>query len=83
MVSDGYGKVLSRPGLDLARRELCVVAQTAVLSAERQLHSHLRGALHAGATPALVEEVLALVSADLEAAADQLARRTWQRVVGT
>ena len=26
MVRDGYGRVLSRPGLDLVRRELCVVA---------------------------------------------------------
>lgn len=81
MVTDGYGKVLSRPGLDLARRELCIVAQTAVLGTDRQLHSHLRGALHAGASPALVEAALAVVAADLEPAADELARRTWQRVV--
>src|SRR5262245_9213818 len=41
MITEGYGRTLSRPGLDLERRELCVVAQTAVLGADRQLHSHL------------------------------------------
>ena len=44
-----------RPGLDLLRRELCTVAQTAVLEAPRQLHSHLRGALNAGATFGQIE----------------------------
>lgn len=79
MVTDGYGKVLSRPALDLARRELCVVAQTAVLGTERQLHSHLRGALHAGATADVVEETLALVAPDLEPGLHDLARTTWER----
>lgn len=80
MVTDGYGKVLSRPALDLARRELCVVAQTAVLGTERQLHSHLRGALHAGAPAATVDEVLVLVGPDLEPALRELAQETWRRV---
>ena len=80
MVADGYGKVLSRPALDLARRELCVVAQTAVLGTERQLHSHLRGALHAGASRAAVEETLALLAADLEPAGLDLVRKTWGQV---
>ena len=48
MVTEGYGRTMARPGLDLLRRELCTVAQMAVLEAPRQLHSHLRGALHAG-----------------------------------
>ena len=50
MITEGYGRTMARPGLDLLRRELCVVAQTAVLEAPRQLHSHLRGSLNAGAT---------------------------------
>src|SRR5688500_7507488 len=29
MIVEGYGKVLSRPGLDLQRRELCVIASCA------------------------------------------------------
>jgi 4-carboxymuconolactone decarboxylase len=52
MIVDGYGKVLSRPGVDLKTRELCVVAACAVSGQQRQLHSHLHGALNSGATPA-------------------------------
>jgi 4-carboxymuconolactone decarboxylase len=50
MIVDGYGKVLSRPQLDLLRREFCIVAACAAARQDRQLHSHLHGALHAGAT---------------------------------
>ncbi|TFG49315.1 MAG: carboxymuconolactone decarboxylase family protein [Gemmatimonadales bacterium] len=67
MVTEGYGRTLSRPGLDLRRRELCTVAQTAVLDTPHQLHSHLRGALHAGATEQEIEETLALATAGLPA----------------
>lgn len=61
MVTEGYGRTMSRPGLDLARRELCVIAQTAVLNTPRQLHSHLRGALNAGASYEMVEAALKIV----------------------
>lgn len=76
MQVEGYGRTLSRPALDLLRRELCTVVQTAVLRTHRQLHSHLRGALHAGATPAQVEQalevVLPLLAADERSAVDEL-----------
>ena len=62
MITEGYGRVLARPGLDLMRRELCTVAQTAVLETPRQLHSHLRGSLHAGATFGQIEGVLSIVN---------------------
>lgn len=55
MVVEGYGKVLSRQALDLRRRELCIVSACAMARQDRQLHSHLYGARHAGASP---EEVL-------------------------
>jgi 4-carboxymuconolactone decarboxylase len=58
MLVDGYGKVLSRPGMPLELRELCVVAACAVAGQQRQLHSHLRGALNAGSSPARVRETL-------------------------
>jgi 4-carboxymuconolactone decarboxylase len=58
MIVDGYGKVLSRPGVDLKTRELCVVAACAVSRQQRQLHSHLHGALNAGATAGEVGGVL-------------------------
>ena len=50
MVTDGYGKVLSRPGLTLAQRELCIVGACAASEQMPQLKSHLRGALNCGAT---------------------------------
>ncbi len=62
MVTEAYGRTLARPGLDLMRRELCTVAQTAVLETPRQLHSHLRGALHAGASFGQIEGVLSIVN---------------------
>jgi len=58
MIVDGYGKVLSRPGADLKTRELCVVAACAVSGQVRQLHSHMRGALNAGAAAGEVAAVL-------------------------
>jgi 4-carboxymuconolactone decarboxylase len=58
MIVEGYGKVLSRPALDLQRRELCIVAACAMARQDRQLHSHLHGALHAGASPAEVAAAL-------------------------
>jgi 4-carboxymuconolactone decarboxylase len=62
MITEGYGRTLARPGLDLRRRELCIVAQTAVLETPRQLHSHLRGALNAGATFGQIEGTLSIVN---------------------
>ena len=82
MIVEGYGKVLSRPGLDLKRRELCIVAVCAVLEQARQLHSHLHGALNAGATPAEVDETLALVTEMLESASRDRVTHLWSRVRG-
>lgn len=81
MISDGYGRILSRPALDLKRRELCTVAQTAVLGTARQLHSHLRGSLHAGAAPGEVEEAMALTAEDLTPELAAGMRATWEKVV--
>jgi 4-carboxymuconolactone decarboxylase len=58
MITDGYGKVLSRPQLSLRRRELCIVAACAASGQQRQLHSHLHGALNSGATAAEVSGTL-------------------------
>ncbi|MCZ6596831.1 MAG: carboxymuconolactone decarboxylase family protein [Planctomycetota bacterium] len=44
-----YGRVLSRPGLAADRRELLAVACLAALGQERQLASHVRGAVRCGA----------------------------------
>src|SRR5262245_33074231 len=55
MITEGYGKVLGRSALDLKTRELCIIALLASQEAPHQLHSHLRGALNAGATTAEVD----------------------------
>jgi 4-carboxymuconolactone decarboxylase len=82
MIVDGYGKVLSRPGVDLRTRELCIVAACAVAGQQRQLHSHLHGAMNAGASPGEVGLVFDAL-ADL-IARDDLARyrQLLQKVVG-
>src|SRR3982751_6634473 len=58
MIVEGYGKVLSRPGLDLGRRELCIVAACAASGQDRQLHSHLRGALNVGVPSSVIDDAL-------------------------
>lgn len=50
MITEGYGKTLSRPGCDTVTRELCIVAMLTVLGRRQQLTSHVRGALRAGAS---------------------------------
>jgi 4-carboxymuconolactone decarboxylase len=77
MVTEGYGKVLGRPGLPLATRELCVAALLAALDAPRQLYSHLRGALNAGASPGQVEAALEAAGKVSEAGARFRAAETW------
>ncbi len=82
MIVEGYGKVLSRPGLDLARRELCVVAACAVQRQDRQLHSHLHGALHAGAAREVVEAAMDAIADFLTPNDTERYRLLWRRVLG-
>ena len=58
MILEGYGKVLSRPGLDVVTRELCIVASLMIENRPAQLYSHMRGALNVGASPELLREVV-------------------------
>ena len=58
MIREGYGKVLSRPPLDPATRELCVIATLVVTGWTRQLRSHVHGALNVGCTPESVLEAV-------------------------
>jgi 4-carboxymuconolactone decarboxylase len=80
MITEGYGRTLARPGLDLRRRELCTVAQTAVLEAPRQLHSHLRGAINAGATPGQIEGALSIVNPLLSFDQWKKVKQLWRTV---
>ena len=82
MIVEGYGKVLSRPALDLARRELCIVAACAASRQDRQLHSHLHGALHAGASAAAITDTLAAISSLVSADESAHQQALWARVQG-
>ena len=80
MIVEGYGKVLSRPQLDLGRRELCIVAACAATSQERQLHSHLHGAMYAGAGPDAVDGTFDALPGLLTDDQERTARLLWARV---
>jgi 4-carboxymuconolactone decarboxylase len=65
MIMEGYGKVLSRPILSPRERELAVIAALAVMRRERQLISHIRGAVHVGSNRNEIIEIcngLSLIS---------------------
>jgi 4-carboxymuconolactone decarboxylase len=80
MITEGYGRTLARAGLDLKLRELCTVAQTAVLETPRQLHSHLRGALNAGVTFGQIEGVLSIVNPLLSFDQWKKVKQLWRTV---
>ena len=82
VVVDAYGKLLGRPGLDARRRELCTIAAIAMQDAPRQLHAHLRGALNTGCTREEVDELLALLEADLPSARALSMWEMWADVRG-
>jgi 4-carboxymuconolactone decarboxylase len=82
MIVEGYGKVLSRPGLDLPRRELCIIAACAASAQDRQLHSHLHGALNVGVSPAVVTEVIDALEDLLPDSSRTSTRLLWKRVEG-
>ncbi|MEA3296648.1 MAG: carboxymuconolactone decarboxylase family protein [candidate division Zixibacteria bacterium] len=65
MIIEGYGKVLSRSGLDIVDRELAIVASLMVENREKQLFSHMKGALNVGTD----ETLLKIIVDDLGAAA--------------
>jgi len=65
MELEGYGKVLSRPGLDVIDREMAIVACLMIEHWPIQLHSHIRGAINVGAP----REMLCNVVSDLRTVA--------------
>ena len=69
MIVEGYGKMLSRPQLGLRTRELITVAILATTSWERQLYSHLRGAMNVGASE---KECLAALKCSLHLCGEEV-----------
>jgi len=80
MVEHGYGRVLARPGLGVRERELITVAALAALGWERQLVSHVLGALRVGAGVAATRQALEVGVVSAPAARKAVAERTWARV---
>ncbi len=84
MVEDGYGKTLSRPGLPVTVREVCIVALLAAAGHHRQLLAHLRGALNVGANAQEVRGALEIGAETASAAGRRAdaarARMAWQGV---
>jgi 4-carboxymuconolactone decarboxylase len=82
MIVEGYGKVLSRPGLDLGRRELCIVAACAASGQDRQLLSHMHGALNVGVAAADVDATLTAIADLMTHDEARRVRMLWDRVAG-
>jgi len=80
MIAEGYGKVLGRPALDLARRELCIVAACAASGQDRQLQSHLHGARNVGVADSAIGATLEALNRVIPAALFDRARRLWSRL---
>jgi 4-carboxymuconolactone decarboxylase len=80
MVTEGYGKVLSRPGLDLPRRELCIVAACAAAGQDRQLLSHLHGAQNVGVSRSAMDDAIQSIVSVVDAGRAQSLRLLWARV---
>lgn len=80
MIVEGYGKVLSRQGLDLPRRELCIAAACAASAQDRQLQSHLHGARNVGVADAVVTEALECLRDIVPENLFSRATRLWDRI---
>ncbi len=82
MIVEGYGKILGRTGLDLPRRELCIVAACAATEQDRQLHSHLHGALNVGVAPSALSAAIDALETVLGAERVRSIRLLLARVLG-
>ncbi len=53
-----FGKIWTRPGLELQERSMITLAALTVLGRENELRVHLRGALNLGIPREKIEEIL-------------------------
>lgn len=60
ILSEAYGRIMARKGLDLAEREIANVVVLFTLEYKTQLISHLRGALRAGISRSVLAGILKL-----------------------
>ena len=80
MIEEGYGKVLSRPGLDLPRRELCIVAACAATAQDRQLQSHLHGCRNTGVPESVVSAAFEALHGIVPDGLRTRAMKLWDRI---
>lgn len=80
MIVEGYGKVLSRPGLDLGRRELCIVAACVASGQDRQLHSHLHGSRNVGVPDDVIGAALDALEGTVNPVVLERAGALWAKV---
>jgi 4-carboxymuconolactone decarboxylase len=57
-VENLFGDIWTRPGLELKERSMITVAALTVLARERELKTHLRGALNAGISREKINEIM-------------------------
>ncbi|RMF34689.1 MAG: hypothetical protein D6747_04285, partial [Chlorobiota bacterium] len=72
VIIEGYGKVLSRPSLDIVERERCAIAALAVGGWERQLQAHLRAYAQLGGSRDEARDTLTIAAALSARAAEQI-----------
>ncbi len=53
-----FGEIWTRPGLELRERSMITVTTLTVLARDRELKTHLRGALNAGISRAKINEMM-------------------------
>jgi len=58
MIIEGYGKVLSRPQLDIRLRELSIITMLMIENREKQLYSHICGAVNVGVPGQLLKVIV-------------------------
>jgi len=80
MLIEGYGRVLGRPALDIDLRELGIIAILTVKNLPRQLHSHLRGALHVGVPAEELQAAIHLCRPFTKAVNVRSALQVWRKV---
>jgi 4-carboxymuconolactone decarboxylase len=82
MIEQGYGRVLTRPGLSGPARELIAVTVLAAGGWERQLVSHLLGAARLGASPAEIRRACQTGARAGGPGAAAASSRAWRKALG-
>ncbi len=62
VVRDAYGRIIARKGMSLREREIVNVVVLSIQNLNRQLYSHLRGAMRVGVTRVALHDAILLAS---------------------